>query len=153
MAGLPNFGNAHDFKLITQQFHFPCVGVFCDKVRACVVCVYTRKEGLTECFLVTQGTQLVPLGDKSVPKMCLFIRLEIFRAWSKSFYWFISQVRFLSLKSQALTQPHNLKILDQQPGLLFASRSFLPRILFALWKVIALNFLHSTNSSCRDLRN
>lgn len=86
-----------------------------------MVCVYTRKEGLTECFLVTQGTQLVPLGDKSVPKMCLFIRLQIFRAWSKSFYWLISQVRFLSLKSQALTQPHNLKILDQQPGLLFTS--------------------------------
>lgn len=47
--------------LITQQFHFLRVGVFCDKVRECVrvVCVCTRKEGLTECFLVTQGTQLL----------------------------------------------------------------------------------------------
>lgn len=102
--------------LITQQFHFPCVGVFGDKVCVCVVCVRTRKEGLTECYPSYSGftaTQPVPLVDKYVPTMCLFIGLQILRASSKSFYWMISQVRFLSLKSQALTKPPNLGIIRQ----------------------------------------
>lgn len=96
-------GNTHEFMLITEQFHFPCVGVFCDKVSVSAhACVYGG-GGLTECFLVTQGTQQVPLVDNCVPDTCLFIGLQIFRTRSKNFYWTISQARFLSLKSRALT--------------------------------------------------
>lgn len=67
--------------------------------------MYARRAGgggaLTECFLVTQGTQQVPLVDNYVPDTCLFIGLQIFRTRSKNFYWTISQARFLSLKSRA----------------------------------------------------
>lgn len=96
----------------------------CVSVRG--MCAYTQ-GGAYRVFPSYSGytaTQPVPLVDKYVPKMCLFIRLQILRASSKSFYWLISQVRFLPLKSQALTQPLNLKIRDHQAGLLFASSSF-----------------------------
>lgn len=94
------------------------------------MCVRVWRRGLTECFLVTQGTQQEPLVDKCVPDTCLFIGLQIFRTRSKNFYSTISQVRFLCLKSQALTH-RTMKILESAAMLALHFR-FLPQVPLAL---------------------
>lgn len=84
-----------------SNFIFLVWGQFCDMVSVSALVCMQGGGGALECFLVTQGTQQVPLVDNYVRDTCLFIGLQIFRTRSKNFYWTISQVRFLSLKSQA----------------------------------------------------
>lgn len=92
--------------LCSSQSNFTFLVWECSVTRCLCLRTHVCMRGggaLTECFLVTQGTQQVPLVDNCVPDTCLFIGLQIFRTRSKNFYWTISQVRFLSLKSRALT--------------------------------------------------